>query len=123
MQTLPRFAVAAALVLVGIVAGFSAGVADAQERAVDPPKGSRLVLETLADGVQIYACEAMEQSFAWVFKSPEAALFDRKGRQIGTHFAGPTWKTADGAPGVGELASHADAPASGPIPSLPRSTE
>src|SRR5258708_39825118 len=118
MQTLPRFAVAAALVLVGIVAGFSAGVAAAQEKPVDPPKGSRLVLETLADGVQIYACEAKEQSFAWVFKSPEAALFDRKGRQIGTHFAGPTWKTADGAAVVGELAAHVDAPARGAIPWL-----
>jgi uncharacterized protein DUF3455 len=112
MQSLIRFAVAAALILVG------AGAADAQERALDPPKGARLVLEAFADGVQIYACEAKDQGFAWVFKSPEAVLFDRDGRQIGTHFAGPTWKTADGAAVVGEVAARADSPAEDAIPWL-----
>jgi hypothetical protein len=116
MQSSVRFAVAGALVVV--VAGFAPGVAGAQERAVDPPQGARLVLEALADGVQIYACEAKDQGFAWVFKSPEATLFDRDGRQIGMHFAGPTWKTTDGAAVVGELAARADAPVKDAIPWL-----
>ena len=89
------------------------GVAHADE-LVPPPKGAPLLLEVDADGVQIYACEAKDQGFAWVFKAPEAHLFDKQGRQIGTHFAGPTWKLADGTV-VGEVASRADAPASGAI--------
>ena len=116
MPRFARFAIAVALVLVA--AGCAAGVAEAQERAVDPPKGARLMLEAFADGVQIYACEAKDQGFAWVFKSPEAMLFNRDGRQIGMHFAGPTWKTTDGAAVVGEVTAHADAPSKDAIPWL-----
>jgi hypothetical protein len=94
------------------------GAAHAQERLVPGPKGAPKLLEVIADGVQIYVCEAKGQSYEWVFKSPEANLFDRKGRQIGTHYAGPTWKTMDGASVVGEVAARADAPAAGAIPWL-----
>ena len=61
--------------------------------------------------------EAKGQGFEWTFKAPDASLFDKQGLQIGTHFAGPTWKTSEGAV-VGELVSRADAPASGAIPWL-----
>ena len=93
------------------------GVAHAADELVPAPKGAPLVLEVDADGVQIYTCEAKDQGFAWVFKAPEANLFDKQGRQIGTHFAGPSWKIGDGAV-VGEVAARADAPASGAIPWL-----
>jgi len=96
-------------------AGFAASAADV---LVPAPAGAPLLLETVADGVQIYACEAQGQGFEWVFKAPEAILFDKQDRQIGTHFAGPTWKTADGATVVGEVAGKADAPAAGAIPWL-----
>jgi hypothetical protein len=76
------------------------------------------LLEALADGVQIYVCEAKSPSYEWVFKAPEANLFDRRGRQIGTHYAGPTWKTMDGATVVGEVSARADAPTAGAIPWL-----
>jgi len=94
-----------------------AGVAHAADPLVPAPQGAPLLLEADADGVQIYACEAKGQGFEWVFKAPEANLFDRQGRQVGTHFAGPTWKLSDGAV-VGEVAARADAPASGAIPWL-----
>src|SRR5262245_10166320 len=93
------------------------GAAHAADELVPAPKGAPLLLEVDADGVQIYACEAKDQGFAWTFKAPEATLFDKQGRQIGTHFAGPTWKFADGSV-VGEVAARADAPASGAIPWL-----
>src|SRR6185295_9090958 len=93
------------------------GVAYAADELVPPPKGAPLLLEVDADGVQIYTCEAKDQGFAWVFKAPEANLFDKQGRQIGTHFAGPSWKLADGSV-VGEVAARADAPSSGAIPWL-----
>jgi hypothetical protein len=93
------------------------GGAHAADPLVPAPQGAPLLLEAAADGVQIYACEAKGQGFEWAFKAPEANLFDQKGLQVGTHFAGPTWKNGDGAV-VGEVAARADAPASGAIPWL-----
>ena len=73
------------------------------------------MLELAADGVQIYICEAKEGGFAWSFKAPEANLFDKQGRQVGTHFAGPTWKLDDGSDVVGEVTAKADAAEPGAI--------
>jgi Protein of unknown function (DUF3455) len=94
----------------GILIGMGAVPADADQTAVAPPQGSALLLEAVADGVQIYTCEAKGSLFQWTFKAPEANLFDKQGRQIGTHFAGPTWKMADGSAIVGEVSAKADAP-------------
>jgi hypothetical protein len=94
-----------------------AGLAHAADPLVPAPQGAPLLLEVMADGVQIYACEAKGSGFDWVFKAPEANLFDQKGLQVGTHYAGPTWKLDNGAV-VGEAAARADAPASGAIPWL-----
>ena len=38
---------------------------------------------------------------SWGLTAPRATLCDRKGRLIGTHFAGPTWKAKDGSSVVG----------------------
>jgi hypothetical protein len=92
--------------------------AQADEASVAAPAGATLLLEVVADGVQIYACEAKDNGHEWVFKAPEANLFDKQGRQIGTHFAGPTWKLQDGSTVVGEVAAKADAPEAGAIPWL-----
>ncbi|MBV8193780.1 MAG: DUF3455 domain-containing protein [Alphaproteobacteria bacterium] len=94
-----------------------AGVAHAVDPLVPAPQGAPLLLEAAADGVQIYACEGTAKGFEWVFKAPEANLFDQQGLQVGTHFAGPTWKNKEGSV-VGEVAGRADAPASGAIPWL-----
>jgi len=85
---------------------------------VPPPAGASLLFETVADGVQIYACEAQGQGVAWVFKAPEANLFNRLGRQVGTHLAGPSWKGGDGSVVVGEVTDKADAPGGNAIPWL-----
>jgi Protein of unknown function (DUF3455) len=94
-----------------------AGVAHAADELVPPPQGAPLLLEVAADGVQIYVCEAHDQGIRWTFKAPEANLFDKQGLQVGTHFAGPTWKIGDGAV-IGDVAARADAPAGGAIPWL-----
>jgi len=83
--------------------------AGADQAAVAPPQGSAPLLELVADGVQIYACEAKEGGFNWSLKAPEANLFDNQGREVGTHFAGPTWKLDDGSEVVGEVVARADA--------------
>jgi FtsP/CotA-like multicopper oxidase with cupredoxin domain len=88
-----------------------------QENLSAPP-GTKLVLETVADGVQVYMCTAENQTFAWVFKQPEAALFDQQGRQIGIHFAGPSWRLDDGGTVAGEVTARADAPDHTSIPWL-----
>jgi hypothetical protein len=93
------------------------GAAHAAEPLVPAPQGAPLLLEVMADGVQVYSCQPKGQGFEWTFKSPEANLFDAQGVQIGAHFAGPSWKFSD-ATIVGEVVSRADAPASGAIPWL-----
>jgi hypothetical protein len=106
----PASLIAAALVL-------SASGAFAAE-PLPPPAGATLLLEAIADGVQIYACETQGQGVAWVFKAPEANLFDQHGRQIGTHFAGPSWRSSDGSAVVGEVIDKVDAPGGKAIPWL-----
>jgi hypothetical protein len=102
--------VSAFAVTAGILIGMGAFAVNADQTGVAPPQGSALLLEVLADGVQVYTCEAKGNLFEWSFKAPEANLFDKQGRQIGTHFAGPTWKMADGSAIVGEVIAKADAP-------------
>jgi Protein of unknown function (DUF3455) len=92
--------------------------AGANPTTVAPPTGAPLVLEVQADGVQIYACENNGKGPEWVFKSPEANLFDARGQQVGTHFAGPSWKLTDGSVVTATVVSKADAPTPGAIPWL-----
>jgi hypothetical protein len=94
----------------GILIGTSAFAAGADEPVVMPPQGAALLLEVIANGVQIYTCEAKDGGFGWSFKAPEANLFDKQRRQIGTHFGGPTWRIEDGSAVVGEVIAKADAP-------------
>jgi hypothetical protein len=101
------------LVSISLITGASA--AYAEEPAVAPPQGSVLLLKAMADGVQVYICEAKDKGYEWNFKAPEAALFDERGRQIGTHFAGPTWKLGNGSAVVGDVVAKADAPEAGAI--------
>jgi len=82
------------------------------------PPGAELVLTLAADGVQIYSCEAVAGRFGFVFKGPEAALFDAKGRQIGTHGKGPVWTLSDGSSVIGEVVTSEPSPQKGDIAHL-----
>jgi hypothetical protein len=68
----------------------------ADEAAVRPPQGSALLLEVVAEGVQIYACEAKDNGFVWKFRAPAADLFDTQGRQFGAHFDGVVGESHEG---------------------------
>jgi len=85
---------------------------------VSPPAGARLLSEVVADGVQIYACMPRDAGPAWVFQSPEAALFDAAGRQVGAHGAGPHWLWQDGSRITGVVVANTPAPTAGAIPWL-----
>ena len=79
-----------------------------------PGANESLALIVPAKGVQIYEC----RDGKWVFVAPEAELFDRAGKKIGSHYAGPHWESADGSKIVGAVKQRADAPGAGNIPWL-----
>jgi hypothetical protein len=96
--------------LAGVAVLATSTAATAEEQRVAAPPGAKLLLEAAAQGVQIYTCEKGSDGYRWVFSAPDAALFDATGRQIGTHFAGPTLQVADGSKIVGEVVAQAPEP-------------
>jgi hypothetical protein len=70
---------------------------------IEVPAGARTILTARGQGVQIYNCTAIQDGVKWTLKGPDAKLLDDAGKQIGTHFAGPTWKLNDGSQLMGEL--------------------
>ena len=94
----------------GLIVTATANGAFAEDPRVAAPPGAKLLLEAAAQGVQIYSCQKGSDGYHWAFVAPDAALFDATGRQIGTHFAGPTWQMDDGSRIVGEVMAKAAAP-------------
>ena len=90
-----------------------AGVAQVPDN-LKPGADESLALVVPAKGVQIYEC----RDGKWAFVAPEAELFDRAGKKIGTHYAGPHWEAADGSKVIGAVKQRADAPGAGNIPWL-----
>ena len=82
------------------------------------PAHARLFLRLRAEGKQIYRCQ-QNPAGAWAFtlKAPDARLISDGCREIGHHFAGPSWSLAgDGSVVVGKKV--AEAPRVGSIPWL-----
>ncbi|HAM49921.1 MAG TPA: hypothetical protein DCP92_04220 [Nitrospiraceae bacterium] len=78
-------------------------------------------LEAQGKGVQIYECKASTNDakrFEWVFKGPEAELFDNTGKMIGKHYAGPTWESNDGSKVIGVVKAQDSGPDPNAIPWL-----
>jgi hypothetical protein len=85
------------------------------------PATQTLSLETHAIGVQIYDCKPSKDDptrMEWVFRAPEADLFDGADKKIGKHYAGPTWESNDGSKVVGEVKARDDGPDANAIPWL-----
>ena len=110
------------LAIAGGILAFASGQQASRPEVPDnikAPAGEEIVLQVHATGSQVYVCQASaDQKFSWTLRGPEAELTDGQGKKIGTHFAGPTWKHADGSEVVGKLAARADAPEAGAIPWL-----
>src|SRR6266705_3513848 len=110
--------------LAGILAGCAAsnvGTNPLVPENLKVPAGQTLSLVSPATGVQIYECGAIKTEpprFEWVFKAPEAELFDLSGKKIGKHYAGPTWESNDGSKAVGEVKARNDGPDANAIPWL-----
>jgi hypothetical protein len=69
------------------------------------------MMTATGDGAQIYSCTDGH----WVLKAPDAKLLDAGGKQIGTHFAGPTWKLSDGSEVKGKAIGHQPSPNVGSV--------
>jgi hypothetical protein len=67
------------------------------------PATEKLVLQVHAQGDQVYICDGS----SWTLVGPDAKLFDEKGKQVGTHYAGPTWESSDGSRVVGSKSESA----------------
>jgi len=73
--------------------------------ALQVPDGNKVEFHAYAIGVQIYVCTQSAKDptqFSWVFKAPEAVLYDADGNVVGIHYAGPTWETQSGSKVVGQ---------------------
>jgi Protein of unknown function (DUF3455) len=104
----------------GFVSTFAISPAGAQALPELPaalkPAGLLAYLEVPATGVQIYVCGKNDAgAWTWVFKAPEAELFDTQKKQIGKHYAGPTWEALAGGKVVGAVKASAPAPEAGSI--------
>jgi hypothetical protein len=75
---------------------------------LNPPAREKLALQARGVGDQIYVCQPDRErpaQFAWTLKAPDAKLLDANGKQIGRHFAGPTWEATDGSQVKAKLAA------------------
>lgn len=68
------------------------------------PAGNKPSFHAYAVGVQLYLWTINPTNAAlgsWVFKAPEAVLFDANANIVGIHYAGPTWESNSGSKVVG----------------------
>jgi hypothetical protein len=95
-------AIAAITVATPLVAASPAHAEEPDLGKIAVPAGNKLFLTAHAIGVQIYSCNPTATGFAWALLAPRADLYDNKGKLVGTHFGGPTWKANDGSTVVGK---------------------
>jgi hypothetical protein len=101
--------------MLGACAAPSPGPAAA---SIDPPQAER-AMTLAASGVQTYSCEFDAQHhLGWVFKGPQAILFDASGQPTVRHGAGPSWQADDGSRIVGHVLAQRPSETSASIPQL-----
>ena len=111
-----------------LLASGISGVAGAAPAAGDPPSppkvpaalavpaGAKVVARFHATGAQVYACTSAAGLYSWLLSRPDATLADASGAVVGTHGAGPSWKSKDGSSVVGKKLAQAAAPDAGAVP-------
>jgi hypothetical protein len=108
---------------VAVLASAFAASLPAQEtlpavKEIAAPAGEQVVLRAHAKGDQVYVCQQGVTQSAWRLKEPDALLFDKDGKIIGKHFAGPSWEMKDGSRVKGDPDAKIDAPDRKAIPWL-----
>jgi|SRR3954464_10569571 hypothetical protein len=83
------------------------------------PVNEEVVLIVHASGSQIYVCQAgSDEKLSWTLKAPDAELADAKGKNIGHHSAGPSWKLTDGSEVTAKATARENAPDTADVPWL-----
>jgi hypothetical protein len=75
-----------------------------------PPEGQALAAEAHAKGFQVYTCKNDGNAYNWTLKGPDAELFDKAGKKVGRHFAGPTWEWSDKSQVTGKMMTSSPSP-------------
>lgn len=106
------------LAVASALSACSAMQPDATTSSIEPQQAERVMTLT-ASGVQVYSCEPDAQHrLGWVFKSPQATLFDASGQAVVQHGAGPSWQAGDGSRIVGHVLAQKPSETKGSIPQL-----
>ena len=95
----------------------SAPLARAQDQTL-PPSSQHAILTVTGKGVQIYTCKETTAATQWVFQAPEATLFNASNHPVGTHGAGPIWRSKDGSTVKGDLLQKTASPEAASVPWL-----
>lgn len=103
--------------VLGVVFSISSAAQDVPEQ-IKPGADQQLVLQLHATGDQVYTCKEDIGGYLWTLKAPDAQLFDKSGKAVGKHFAGPSWEMNDGSRVKGEVAASAPSPEKDAIPWL-----
>jgi hypothetical protein len=87
------------------------------QNSLEPPAEQKPILTVKGDGVQIYACKdaAGGGGAQWTLVAPDAKLLDASGKVVGTHGAGPFWKSGDGSLVKGQVVAKNNAPDAGDV--------
>ena len=93
-------ALALAAMLPGLAAAQPPPAPPSVPTDIQVPAGHVPFLLGHATGTQNYTCQLSANGYAWAL-APAATLVDDKGKQIMTHFAGPSWQANDGSTVVG----------------------
>lgn len=96
--------------------------------AIAIPDSVRIKLHYRGIGFQIYGClanggadagaDAGPTTYGWVFKAPEATLYNATYVPSGLHGAGPSWTSSDGSVLTARLLAQVDSPLPDAIPWL-----
>jgi hypothetical protein len=85
---------------------------------IEPPVNEQLLLQLHGVGDQVYTCRKEGAQFTWTLKAPDAQLFDKDGKSLGKHFAGPSWQANDGSRVTGKAIANVPSPDPDSIPWL-----
>ena len=85
------------------------------QNSLAPPGEQKPILTVQGDGVQIYACKDAGSGAQWTLVAPDAKLLDASGKVVGTHGAGPFWKSVDGSLVQGQVVAKNSAPGAGDV--------
>ena len=77
---------------------------------IKAPSDREAVLQLSAQGVQIFRCEKRDGGFVWVFRQPDAQLFDSSGKSVGRHGANFSFEHNDGSRLTATIVAYDDAP-------------